>query len=128
MPTRQGRATRADTAPSDGTVEFLVGGMTCGSCAARVQRVLGKIDGVADAEVNLATSRALVRLAQPVETAVLQARVAKIGYTLAPVAGRRHDADTDSDGEAAVRRAWGAGWSRSPPPRWSRWSRWSGRR
>src|SRR6266536_1884480 len=104
MPTQQ-HATRADTAPSDGTVEFLVGGMTCGSCAARVQRVLGKTDGVADAEVNLATSRARVRLAQPVPIGVLQARVAKIGYTLAPPADRRQDAAADT--EAAARRAWG---------------------
>src|SRR6266536_977551 len=104
MPTQQ-HATRADTAPSDGTVEFLVGGMTCGSCAARVQRVLAKTDGVADAEVNLATSRARVRLAQPVPIGVLQARVAKIGYTLAPPADRRQDAAADT--EAAARRAWG---------------------
>src|SRR6266487_1895307 len=104
MPTQQ-HATRADTAPSDGTVEFLVGGMTCGSCAARVQRVLGKTDGVADAEVNLATSRARVRLAQPVPIGVLQARVAKIGYTLAPPADQR--GDTNADSEAADRRAWG---------------------
>src|SRR6266516_5677844 len=104
MPTQQ-HTTRADTAPSNGTVEFLVGGMTCGSCAARVQRVLAKTDGVADAEVNLATSRAKVRLAQPVPIGVLQARVAKIGYSLAPVADQR--GDTNADSEAAARRAWG---------------------
>src|SRR6266487_827000 len=103
MPTQQ-HATRADTAPSDGTVEFLVGGMTCGSCAARVQRVLGKTDGVADAEVNLATSRAQVRLARPVETAALQAqlqaRVAKIGYSLAPAADQREATPADADAAA----------------------------
>jgi copper-transporting P-type ATPase V len=104
MPTQQ-HATRAGTAPSNGTVEFLVGGMTCGSCAARVQRVLAKTNGVADAEVNLATSRARVRLARPVPIGVLRARVAKIGYTLAPVADQR--GDTNADGEAAARRAWG---------------------
>ena len=104
MATQQ-HATRADAAPSDGTVEFLVGGMTCGSCAARVQRVLERTDGVADAEVNLATSRARVRLGGPVEVAELRARVAKIGYTLAPVGqGRR---DGAADGEAVARRAWG---------------------
>ena len=98
-------ATRADTAASTETVEFVVGGMTCGSCAARVQRVLGKTDGVADAQVNLATSRARVTLAQPVLITELQARVAKIGYSLAPVADRRGDLAADS--ETAARRAWG---------------------
>ncbi|HEX6676603.1 MAG TPA: heavy metal translocating P-type ATPase [Actinomycetes bacterium] len=106
MPTqRQPRpaAGRAVTAP--GTVEFVVGGMTCASCAARVQRVLARIDGVADAEVNLATSRARVQLARPVETAELTARVARIGYSLAPVAEQRREGAVDA--EAAARRAWG---------------------
>src|SRR6266511_1495081 len=81
--------------------------MTCGSCAARVQRVLARTDGVADAEVNLATSRARVTLARPVEIAALQTRVARIGYSLAPVADRSRDTTADTDTEAAARRAWG---------------------
>jgi copper-transporting P-type ATPase V len=77
--------------------------MTCGSCAARVQRVLGKTQGVADAQVNLATGRAHVELAAPVPVADLQARVAKIGYTLTPLDGRRDPRDR----EDAARLAWG---------------------
>jgi copper-transporting P-type ATPase V len=108
MPTRDGpRPTDAPTGlPREAqTVEFVVGGMTCGSCAARVQRVLGKADGVADAEVNLATGRARVRLERPVPDAALRARVEKIGYTLVPVADRSRDASGDH--EDAARRAWG---------------------
>src|SRR5262245_40234163 len=106
MPAQQqtGRA-EVDASTATGTVEFVVGGMTCGSCAARVQRVLSKTDGVADAEVNLATSRAQVRLARPVDPEELRARVAEIGYTLAPPVNRRSDDAADS--EAAARRAWG---------------------
>jgi copper-transporting P-type ATPase V len=103
--TTQQHAARAETAPSDGTVEFLVGGMTCGSCAARVQRTLGRTEGVANAEVNLATSRARVTLADPIPVTELQARVARIGYTLAPVAEGARDAA--GDGEDATRRVWG---------------------
>ncbi len=44
-------------------VEFDVTGMTCGSCAARVQRALAGEDGVKDAVVNYATGRATVELA-----------------------------------------------------------------
>ena len=47
-------ATDAQKAPR--TIDVDVEGMTCGSCAARVQRVLGKHRGVVDAEVNYATS------------------------------------------------------------------------
>jgi copper-transporting P-type ATPase V len=102
---RQTSRADVDAAAATDTVEFLVGGMTCGSCAARVQRVLARTDGVADAEVNLATSRAHVRLERPVETAELRARVAKIGYTLTPPPDPRHEAVDDT--EAAASRAWG---------------------
>ena len=37
--------------------ELVVGGMTCGSCAARIERRLNRLDGVA-ATVNYATGRA----------------------------------------------------------------------
>jgi cation-transporting ATPase V len=85
------------------SIDFTVEGMTCGSCAARVQRVLAKIDGVADAEVNFATGRAQVTLERPVPMASLQARVEQIGYTLTPVT----DAPSgDEDVEERARRAW----------------------
>jgi cation-transporting ATPase V/Cu+-exporting ATPase len=43
-------------------LEFDVSGMTCGSCAARVQRTLSREPGVTDALVNYATGRATVEL------------------------------------------------------------------
>ena len=57
-----------------------VGGMTCGSCARRVERVLGKIDGVT-AEVNYATGRVAVAHPEPVTVGALQAVIEKAGYT-----------------------------------------------
>jgi copper-transporting P-type ATPase V len=48
-------AVRPNTKDAPSTIDFTVEGMTCGSCAARVQRVLAKTDGVAGAEVNFAT-------------------------------------------------------------------------
>jgi len=58
--------------------------MTCGSCAARVQRMLNKTDGVVDAEVNFATGRAQVTLDRPVPAANLQARVEKLDEDTQP--------------------------------------------
>src|SRR5204863_7323951 len=78
------------------TIDFTVEGMTCGSCAARVQRVLAKTDGVADAEVNLATGRAHVTLDRAVPAADLEAQVARTGYGLTPLAhtpGGAHQAE-----------------------------------
>ena len=49
----------ATAAPEVTEVELVIGGMTCGACAARVQAKLNKVDGVT-ATVNLATERAHV--------------------------------------------------------------------
>ena len=43
------------------TLDFAVQGMTCAACVGRVERALGKVDGVLSASVNLATERASVQ-------------------------------------------------------------------
>ncbi len=72
----------ATTSPREHTVDFAVEGMTCGSCAARVQKVLGRQAGVRDAEVNFATSTARVRVATDVDEDALAESVRRIGYDL----------------------------------------------
>jgi copper-transporting P-type ATPase V len=96
-------AVQPHTKDAPSTIDFRVEGMTCGSCAARVQRVLAKTDGVADAEVNLATGRAHLTLQRPLPTADLQARVAMIGYGLTPLAETPGGGD---DLEERARRSW----------------------
>ncbi|MGQ0709033.1 MAG: heavy metal translocating P-type ATPase [Rhodoferax sp.] len=56
-------------------VDIGIGGMTCASCVARVERALGRVDGVQSAAVNLATESARVKLAAPMENAA--ARLAR---------------------------------------------------
>jgi len=58
-----------------------IGGMTCASCSARVEKVLGKVPGVLDASVNLATEQATLQLAQGTSAAALIAAVERAGYT-----------------------------------------------
>ncbi|TXJ85187.1 cadmium-translocating P-type ATPase [Streptomyces lavendulae] len=65
-------------APSE--VELLIGGMTCASCAARVEKKLNRLDGVS-ATVNFATEKAKVSYGAGVEVADLIATVVKTGYT-----------------------------------------------
>ena len=76
--------------PADATeVVFDVSGMTCGSCAARIEEVLVGQVGVEEAAVDVASSRATVVLAAPGTVDGLTAAVEEIGYGLAPVpAGR----------------------------------------
>jgi Cu+-exporting ATPase len=61
-------------------VELLIGGMTCASCAARVEKKLNKLDGVT-ATVNYATEKAKVSVADGVSTDDLIATVEKTGYS-----------------------------------------------
>jgi len=65
-----------------GTVEtvLLIGGMTCGACATRIERKLNSLEGV-HAQVNLATERLVVAAPSAVTTEQLIDRVESIGYT-----------------------------------------------
>jgi Cu+-exporting ATPase len=64
------------------SVELIIGGMTCASCAARVEKKLNRMDGVS-ATVNYATEKAKVTFADGVNTDNLVATVEATGYTAA---------------------------------------------
>ena len=68
------------TSTSHGSVDLSVGGMTCASCVARVEKKLNKVAGV-NASVNLATESAHVELSAPVDPQQLVAVVEKAGYS-----------------------------------------------
>ena len=77
---------RAAAAASPAELDIGIEGMTCASCAGRVERALRRVPGVQSAEVNLATERARVT-APPgaVQIADLTAAVAKAGYAARPM-------------------------------------------
>ncbi|HKJ10293.1 MAG TPA: heavy metal translocating P-type ATPase, partial [Gammaproteobacteria bacterium] len=86
--------------PVTAELEIGVGGMTCASCSARVERKLGKLPGVLSASVNLATERASVRYVPATVGPDDFARaIEDAGYEARPL-----DED-DSDQEARTRRA-----------------------
>jgi Cu+-exporting ATPase len=89
-------------APSGGgrEIELLVGGMTCAACAARVEKKLGKLDGVR-AAVNYATGTALVTAPASMPLAALTEAVTQAGYT----ATARDERAAGEDGAAAERDA-----------------------
>ncbi len=62
------------------TVNLSIGGMTCASCVARVEKKLNKLDGVS-ALVNLATESARITAPSAVSVDDLLAAVARAGYT-----------------------------------------------
>ncbi|MFJ2751495.1 heavy metal translocating P-type ATPase [Streptomyces sp. NPDC087297] len=61
-------------------VELSIGGMTCASCAARIEKKLNRMDGV-EATVNYATEKAHVSYTGDIRVADLIATVVKTGYT-----------------------------------------------
>jgi Cu+-exporting ATPase len=61
-------------------IELAIGGMTCASCAARIEKRLNKLDGVS-ATVNYATEKAMVTFGDTITATDLIATVEKTGYT-----------------------------------------------
>ncbi len=57
-----------------------ISGMTCASCAGRVEKALRKVDGVLDASINLATDSARVKVANGTPASALIAAVDAAGY------------------------------------------------
>ena len=73
-------ANTASTASSAATIELNISGMTCASCAARVEKKLNKHDGV-QAQVNYATEKATITgAANTLDADALIATVEKTGY------------------------------------------------
>jgi Cu+-exporting ATPase len=73
-------AVTTDTEVPTRTLELSIGGMTCASCAARVEKKLNKLDGVM-ATVNYATERAKVTYSEAVSPETLVQTVEATGYT-----------------------------------------------
>ncbi|MBY0291265.1 MAG: heavy metal translocating P-type ATPase [Mycobacteriaceae bacterium] len=79
------------------SIELDIGGMTCASCAMRIEKKLNKLDGVA-ATVNYATEKASVSVPDGYDPAALIAEVEKTGYTAAlPAPTSTAPADTGAD-------------------------------
>ncbi|MFB4421359.1 heavy metal translocating P-type ATPase [Streptomyces sp. QL37] len=96
--------------PGADRVELAIGGMTCASCAARIEKKLNRMEGV-EATVNYATEKARVAFAEDISIDDLIATVEATGYTAQrpapplpeptdagePVAGRGEDERADGE-------------------------------
>src|SRR5665811_1272654 len=81
------------------SVELVIGGMTCASCAARIEKKLNKLEGVT-ATVNYATEKAKVTYVGSLSPEDFVATVEATGYTAALPAPKVSSADTSTeDGE-----------------------------
>ncbi len=78
-------------------IELEIGGMTCASCANRIEKKLNKLDGV-QATVNYATEKAKVTAPEAYDPQLLIAEVEKAGYAAALPQPRRTEAEETSAG------------------------------
>ncbi|MEU1484087.1 heavy metal translocating P-type ATPase [Streptomyces sp. NPDC005752] len=95
------------TTPGAARVELAIGGMTCASCAARIEKKLNRMEGV-EATVNYATEKAGVAFADGVSVDDLIATVEATGYTArqpAPPRPGPAGADTPAGGPSEEERA-----------------------
>jgi cation-transporting ATPase V len=97
------------TAPTTTSTErgdFLVVGMSCASCAARIERTLNEVIGVAEASVNFATARASVQWdASAVTPDEIAGTVHDLGYELRLPSGEANEL-SDIDPEVSAQRMW----------------------
>jgi Cu+-exporting ATPase len=95
-----------DASPRTREIELAIGGMTCASCANRIERKLNKLDGVT-ATVNYATEKARVVVSGDVEADALVEQVAAAGYTAtlpkAPETGRGAEEAEEDDSTRPLR-------------------------
>lgn len=64
------------------TKTYTVNGMTCGHCVNSVSTEVGRIPGVSDVQVDLASGAVTVTSEQPVDDAAVRAAVDEAGYQL----------------------------------------------
>ncbi|MCQ8179524.1 cation transporter [Methylomonas sp. SURF-1] len=84
--------------PTDHTLTLAIAGMTCASCAGRVEQALAKVAGVRQARVNLAGEIAIVS-GDALDLERLQQAVAKAGYRALP---GQYRAKSDSERQPGI--------------------------
>jgi len=91
---------RTETATAEHAVELEIGGMTCASCAVRIEKKLNRLDGVT-ATVNFATEKARVTYPERMNPRDLVTVVEQAGYTATVPAARQADRAAGASHSAA---------------------------
>ena len=92
-------STREAPRPLDVGIELEIGGMTCASCANRIERKLNKLDGIS-ASVNYATEKARVLAPEGYDPQQLVTTVEKAGYTAALPAPPKERSESEDEEES----------------------------
>ena len=90
-------------APSSGSLEVAIEGMTCASCVGRVEKALKAVPGVTNAVVNPATEKATVQ--GPADAAAIVAAIANAGYEAKVIAAATGAGQAEVDDRAEKKEA-----------------------
>jgi len=66
-------------------IKLTIEGMHCASCAANIERAVGKVKGVKDVTVSLMTNKAFVEMEEDTSREEIKKAVEKVGYKLAGI-------------------------------------------
>lgn len=83
-------------------IDLSIEGMSCAACVGRVERALKKVDGVVEANVNLATHKAHITLNQPLADEQLTTAVANAGYAATVIQADQPTADNNQQEQQQV--------------------------
>lgn len=87
--------------------DFDISGMTCAACSARIEKVVGKMPGIASVNVNLALETAHIEyMPGSVSTRDIMDKVSSIGYTATPKEERKEGPDRRAAEILKKRRKW----------------------
>ena len=89
--------------PTEEKRDLAITGMTCASCVVSVESALRSVNGVASADVNLATERATVRLASTTDLGLVVRAVERAGYGALPIPSDDRERAEHADAERAMR-------------------------
>lgn len=67
------------------TKEVYIDGMSCMHCAAKVEKALTSLGGVADAKVDLENKKAIIKLKKDIENSTIKSTVEDLGYTVTDI-------------------------------------------
>ena len=96
-----------DESAANKEVTIPIGGMTCAACSARIEKVVGRIDGVESVSVNLATEEATVLYdAQKVKLSAIKQSIEKAGYKALEIEKKGAVDEDKIRKEKAVRTLW----------------------
>ncbi len=86
------------------TTDLPIAGMTCAACAARIEKVLNRVDGVVEAQVNFANASTRVRHLGTVTPADIKSAIERAGFTV-PVTEAGNGPDDGTDATDAMEQA-----------------------